>query len=202
MLSAMIAERNAVRERDAIIEEAIDVLVEYGLELYRKMKERKKKPWTRKWIRRRNALGGGLLLRELREEDPRSFQNIMRMDTERFDELLHMIENTIQRADTEMRAAIPARLKLEVTLRFLATGDSFKSLSYFFRLPPSSISVAIPEVLRAIIFALSSYMKVSIYACGVYFIAHVPCNNPMDLIFHFSARRQKMNGRLLLISLL
>jgi hypothetical protein len=51
-----------------------------------------------------------------------------------------------------MKAAIPARLKLEVTLRFLASGDSFSSLALLFRIPPSTISKFLPETLQSIIF--------------------------------------------------
>jgi hypothetical protein len=35
-----------------------------------------------------------------------------------------------------MKAAIPARLKLEVALRFLTSGDSFSSLALLFRIAP------------------------------------------------------------------
>ncbi|KAG8294692.1 hypothetical protein J6590_097302, partial [Homalodisca vitripennis] len=49
-----------------------------------------------------------------------------------------------------MRMAIPVATKLEITLRYLATGDSFKSLEYLFRVPESSISQFIPYVLTAI----------------------------------------------------
>jgi len=58
--------------------------------------------------------------------------------------------------------ALPAKLKLEITLRFLATGDSFKSLQYLFRVPACTISNFLPEVLDAITAeALKSYLKVS-----------------------------------------
>jgi len=61
-----------------------------------------------------------------------------------------MIEPSIQKQDTQMRAAIPAELKLQVTLKFLASGNSFKSLSLFFQIPPSSISLFLLEVWQAI----------------------------------------------------
>ncbi len=84
------------------------------------------------------------------------------MNSDRFNELLGMIEESIQKSNTVMRLAIPARLKLEVTLRYLATGDSFGSLALFFRIPPSSISTFLPETLRAISHALSPYLKVRV----------------------------------------
>jgi len=42
------------------------------------------------------------------------------MNVEKFDELLWLVESYISKTDTVMKAAIPARLELEVTLRFLA----------------------------------------------------------------------------------
>jgi uncharacterized heparinase superfamily protein len=67
----------------------------------------------------------------------------MRMSVEKFDELLRLMESYVSKTDTVMKAAIPARLKLEVTLRFLANGDSFSSLALF-RIPPCTISRFLP----------------------------------------------------------
>ena len=125
-----------------------------------KRKRRRHRSWIRPWIRRHSTHGGEVLLQELATEDPRSYMNVLRMNTT-FDELLSLVHSKIQKQDTPMRCALPARLKLEVTLRFLASGDSFKSLSYFFRLPPSSISKFLPEVLHAIRIALASFLQVN-----------------------------------------
>jgi hypothetical protein len=51
----------------------------------------------------------------------------------------------ISKTDTVMKAAILARLKLEVTFRFLASGDSFSPLALF-RIPPCTISRFLPEI--------------------------------------------------------
>ncbi|XP_017472518.1 PREDICTED: uncharacterized protein LOC108363622 [Rhagoletis zephyria] len=59
-----------------------------------------------------------------------------------------------------MRKAIPPGERLAVTLRFLASGDSYKSLSVAFRIAPNTISIFIPEVCNAIYKALKSeYLK-------------------------------------------
>ena len=84
----------------------------------------------------------------------------MRVSVEKFDELLWLMESYISKTDTVMKAAIPARLKLEVTLRFLASGDSFSSLALLFRIPPFTISRCLPETLQSIIIALDSFVKV------------------------------------------
>ncbi|XP_039958802.1 protein ANTAGONIST OF LIKE HETEROCHROMATIN PROTEIN 1-like [Bactrocera tryoni] len=63
--------------------------------------------------------------------------------------------------DTNMRKTIPANERLAVTLRFLASGDSFKSLSVDFRIAPNTISIFVPEVCDAIYKALKNeYLQV------------------------------------------
>jgi hypothetical protein len=76
----------------------------------------------------------------------------MRMSVEKFDELLQLVESYTSKTDTVMKAVIPARLKLEVTLQFLASGDYFSSLALLFRIPPCTISRFLPETLQSIIF--------------------------------------------------
>lgn len=60
-----------------------------------------------------------------------------------------------------MRDAIPAITKLEITLRFLATGDSYKSLEALYRVGNSTISGFIPTVCSEIASALKDFIKVS-----------------------------------------
>ena len=86
------------------------------------------------------------LIRELREEDQNDYSNYFRMNPEEFDELFTLIENDITKNDTTMREAIPAAIKLAITLRFLATGESYRSLQYQFRVHRSTISKFIPKV--------------------------------------------------------
>jgi len=72
-----------------------------------------------------------------------------------------MVYELIKKEDTQMRMAIPPKTKLEVTLRYLATGDSFKSLEYLFRVLECIISLLfIPEVLTAISQLLEPFIKV------------------------------------------
>ncbi|XP_031328882.1 uncharacterized protein LOC116159923 [Photinus pyralis] len=54
-----------------------------------------------------------------------------------------------------MRDSIPAQSKLEVTLRFLATGETFRSLMYGCRIHESTISRFVPAVCNAIITVLT-----------------------------------------------
>jgi hypothetical protein len=81
------------------------------------------------------------------------------MSVEKFDELLQLVESYISKTDTVMKAAVPARLKLEVTLQILASGDSFSSLALLFRITPCTILRFLPKTLQSIINALDSFVK-------------------------------------------
>ena len=49
-----------------------------------------------------------------------------------------------------MRQPISRGKRLAVTLRFLATGESFSSLQYHFRISAASLSIIVPEVCQAV----------------------------------------------------
>ncbi|XP_046145946.1 uncharacterized protein LOC123989267 [Osmia bicornis bicornis] len=65
-----------------------------------------------------------------------------------------------RRKDTNFRAAIPASIRLVVTLRYLATGDSFTSLIYTFKISKQLISKIVPEVCEALISTLKNFVKI------------------------------------------
>ena len=66
----------------------------------------------------------------------------------------------IAKQDTNMRNATPADEKLAITLRFLATGESYKSLQYQYRVSDSTISGFIQPVCTAIYNCLKDqYLK-------------------------------------------
>lgn len=119
--------------------------------------------WTKDWVTRRQQEGFYVkLLVELRAEEPKLYRNFMRMNSEQFDNLLALVTPYIQKEDTNMRASISAGERLVLTLRYLATGDSFRSLQYLFRIPVSTISAIIPEVLDAIYTVLvGEYLQVN-----------------------------------------
>ena len=74
----------------------------------------------------------------------------MRIEPDLFDEILARITPHIQKQDTFWRKAIEPSVKLAVTLRFLASGCSYKSLSYHFRVAHNTICQFVPEVCEAI----------------------------------------------------
>jgi hypothetical protein len=145
---------------DEVIDAAILVLSEELTEIVME-KRRKCGRKCRNWIARRVSLGASnCLFCEFSSEDSQEYRKHMWMSVEKFDELLRLVESYISKTDTAMKAAIPARLKLKVTLRFLASGDSSSSLALLFRIPPCTILGFLPETLQSIINALDSFVKV------------------------------------------
>ena len=111
--------------------------------------------WVRPGIteEKRHSLGqfSSLLDTHLRFEDPVTFQNYTRLPPHLFDEVLQRVTPAIERGITNYRQPLSPGLKLAVTLRHLATGDSYRSLAYAFRCGVSSISEMVPQVCRAIV---------------------------------------------------
>lgn len=77
-----------------------------------------------------------------------------------FEYLLNMIGPAIQKTDTKFRKAISVKERLSITLRFLASGDSFTSLQYVFRVSKQAISLIVPETCQAILNGLKEQIKV------------------------------------------
>lgn len=88
------------------------------------------------------------------------FKNFFRMKNSDFEHLLSIIAPKIIKKDTSFRQAIPASQRLAVTLRFLASGDSYNSLSYLLKILKQAISSIVPEVSDALIVVLHDYVKV------------------------------------------
>nr|CAI5849246.1 unnamed protein product [Callosobruchus analis] len=124
----------------------------------RKQKRRKRTIWCRQLFVNSDDKQNDLF-NNLMADDGALFRNFTRMDKHDFDYLLNKAAPLIFKADTNFRCSILAKVKLYCTLRFLATGDSYRSLMYLFRISDSTISRFIPEVCRAIILVLKEYIK-------------------------------------------
>ena len=72
------------------------------------------------------------------------------MSPERFEHLLQLTGHELSKKDTRFRKAIPAAERLALTLRFLASGDSQKSLSFAFRIGTTTVSKIISETCIAV----------------------------------------------------
>ncbi|XP_034034854.1 putative nuclease HARBI1 [Thalassophryne amazonica] len=117
---------------------------------------RRRRMWVSPWLQHRRLHGQyEKLMKELHAEDVTAFTNFMHMEPPAFHELLTRIAPRITKQDTNCRKALEPGLKLAITLRFLATGNSYKSLQYGFRVAHNTISMFIPQVCQAIIEELS-----------------------------------------------
>ena len=90
------------------------------------------------------------LLADLYDFDVPGFTNFMRMTPEFFEMIKARVHPHLVRQATNYRGPLSVGLKLAITQRFLATGESYQSLSYQFMVGRSSISKFVPKVCRAI----------------------------------------------------
>lgn len=101
------------------------------------------------------------LLRELQIEDTKSYKNYLRMDEDTFKFVASKVAPFISRQSTHLRNPISVEERLMVTLRFLATGESYVNLQYSTRIPQCTLSGLIPETCEAIYCALKDeFLKV------------------------------------------
>ena len=85
----------------------------------------KKKCWSKRWFLERHTFGHGAHMEELRINQPDDFRNFLQMDEDSFKDLLRLLKPFIGGKNTKLRDAIPPMERLLVTLRFLATGNTF-----------------------------------------------------------------------------
>ena len=94
-------------------------------------------------------------------EDELAFQSYFRMNKEKFFELVRSLQPTISKQDTVLRESIKADERVAVTLRYLATGETFSSLETQFRIHRTTISEIVLEVCDKVFAVLApEYLKV------------------------------------------
>lgn len=132
--------------------------------IFLRMKKRRSKArrrwWSRKIFRTRSQYGNNLLRDMIVEPCEDTIRNFTRMTTQDFEHLMSLVDFKVRKMDTNMREAITVKERLTLCLRFLATGDSYSSLQYLFKISKSAISRIIPEVCDALIESLQDYVKV------------------------------------------
>ena len=104
--------------------------------------------WVRPWLLQREERLN--IMAELYATDILGFTNFMTMTPEFFEMIKTRLESGLARQATNYRAPISVGEKLALTIRYLATGESYTSLSCQFRVGRSTISKFLPEVCRAI----------------------------------------------------
>lgn len=101
--------------------------------------------WVRPYISRKDLGVQNLLLKEVLQNNPEEYRRLLRVSHDQFQELLSRVGPRIARQNTGMRRSIDPATRLQVTLRYLATGESHHSLSRQFRLGHSSVNNIIHE---------------------------------------------------------
>jgi len=94
------------------------------------------------------------------------YKNFTRMSPSEFEFFINLIGEKISKNDTAFRKAISVQERLALTLRFLASGDSYVSLQHLFRFSKQAISCIVPEVCEALVEKLHTG-KTNIIICGL-----------------------------------
>ena len=88
---------------------------------------------------------------ELQSEDAAGFRNYFRMDPPMFQQILARIRARIETIPNNYRRHLPPGMRLAITIRYLASGESYHSLMYAFRVAHNTISGVVRQVCEAII---------------------------------------------------
>ncbi|VVC25995.1 Hypothetical protein CINCED_3A007474 [Cinara cedri] len=84
------------------------------------------------------------------------YRNFLRMDATSFENLLKLVTSNIQKQNTIMMEAISVNERLSITLRYLATGNTFEDLTFLSAILPQSISNIVQKTCQAIITSLKT----------------------------------------------
>ncbi len=118
----------------------------------RRIGNRRRTVWVCSWLLRRPICGHyETLLGELNREDLLAFRNYTRMDPDMFFELVDRLSPRIEKQDTWYWKVLQPGLKVAITLQYLATGDSYHSLMYNFRVANNTISSIVRDICQTII---------------------------------------------------
>ena len=106
--------------------------------------------WTEDWLLRRETHSVYFtLVREFRLNNCARFRQFFRVTPEQFDELLSKIRPRLERQDL-CRTPVSPEERLAITLRYLATGESRRSLGFAFRVSHNLVCRIVAETTRAI----------------------------------------------------
>ena len=136
----------------------LDLLLEEGES---QPEKKHRKVYAREWILRREEKGVfHQLVGELEVEDPLAYRNFFRVSKSQFHFLVdrvgpYIVKNGPPPPLNFVRPPIKPDERLAVTLRYLATGESFRSLEYSFRISRQCISTIVTETCDALYAALA-----------------------------------------------
>ena len=117
------------------------------LALQKRRKEKSSGKYSQRFWVRKGAYEG--IVREARLHDEEFFFRMFRMTPTKFEQLLNWVAPIITKSSVK-REAISADERLCVTMRHLASGDSYLSLSSQYRIGVSTISKIVSETSKVI----------------------------------------------------
>ncbi|KAG8199140.1 hypothetical protein JTE90_015975 [Oedothorax gibbosus] len=107
---------------------------------------RQRRFWVADYIKRREDLGEFRLYYEL---DDDRFANYFRMSRIQFGQLQNILATSLTGKNSNCRSCLPVDLKLAVCLRFLNTGDSFRTIGFSYRLGERTVAKIVVDVTEA-----------------------------------------------------
>ncbi|KAJ8867817.1 hypothetical protein PR048_031622 [Dryococelus australis] len=128
------------REMSTLV--AADAATAASIIILRTRRQRRKRYPVVEWLFMRND--------EWEVNESKTYRNFFRMCPSDFQFLLAKVTAAIAKQDTNMKEAIPPPVRLAITLRFVATGKSYSSLSHLFRVPKYQVAKIVPECCDAI----------------------------------------------------
>ena len=118
------------------------------------MKEKntiEKRVWVKPILTQRKQFGAfHTLFKELLNQDSQDLKDYIRVDKSQFNRLVDKLSIRLAKEDTQFRESIKPDEMCCLTLRYLASGETFRSLAFQFRLGRTTVSRIIDEVVTAI----------------------------------------------------
>ncbi|XP_068122462.1 uncharacterized protein [Hyperolius riggenbachi] len=106
--------------------------------------------WVHPLLARRQRKGEfQALYRDLRRH-PQKFYSYTLMSIPLFDTLLEMVKDDLRKKDTTFRRAVTPQEQLLITLRYMATGQTYTSLHVTFRIGKSTVAGIVVRTSRII----------------------------------------------------
>ena len=125
-------------------------IVAIGAAAFLYLRRRRRRIWVHEILQGRLQHGVfHRLVQELRLDEDR-FQRYFRLDREQFDSLLSKIGPLITMQHNNYRRPIPPAESVAICLRFLATGDSYRTIAYSYCVGISTVAIIVDQVTRFI----------------------------------------------------
>ena len=114
-------------------------------------KRRNRNTWVKSWFQKRNSHEfHSQIVRKLRLEKKEIYENYLRIAPGNFEELLEYIKKDILKGGTHLRKPILHEIKVALTIRFLASGNSYQDFSVCFHVHKATVAKFISEVWQSI----------------------------------------------------